>query len=762
MKRTVGFVSLIALALSTLLLGATPAQASHFRFGHITWIPRPDIGPNSVEFTVLQAWRRSSCGGTAGDGFVAVGDFGCPAPIDAGDGNFPALSGQVISIDTVADWYLSRHTAVHTYASPNNGGVPWQANFSSCCRIYAPQVNAPGTSFQLTTTVDLAINDSSPASTIFPIQPMVVNQVNNLVPPLIDNEGDTLNCRLATFLESGSGIATPPGPPNGGSTVPLIVNPNCTITWNTNGTSVGQLWALSIVIEESRGGNPPHGSAMLEFLILIVPTGTGNPPVCDSPPTPTGTVNTPAGVPYTATIQGSDPDNGDTITLNTTGVPSGATMTPGLPTSTVAPVPVSSVLNWTPTVAQVGFYPLLYSVTDDNNNQALCTFTIHVTGCGDNQVQLGEDCDGTSDAACPGLCAPPGDPNECQCPGECLNGTLDPNEECDPSSPAGAMVCDPGEVCAQNCTCVTTTTSSTTTSSTNLVTTSTSSSTTTTTIPGHFQCYEIKPSSFAAGPVSSQDQFGPTSLTLRYPHRLCAPADKNGEGIDDPVQHLTGYALRAPKFAKRLNQLVRNQFGDTMVDVVRPDLFMTPTAKGLQGPPPPLVPPTIDHFACYKVRRSHGTPKFIPRTVTVVDQFESITLNVTRPIRLCAPANKNGEDASAPSHPIHLLCYKAKSTAKFGDIVANAVNQFGPDQVRLIHRRELCVPSEKNPGAPTTTTSTQPTPTTSSSTTSIAATTSSSSTVATPTTTPTTSSSSTTLIGSPSGAFINAFESSLD
>jgi hypothetical protein len=164
------------------------------------------------------------------------------------------------------------------------------------------------------------------------------------------------------------------------------------------------------------------------------------------------------------------------------------------------------------------------------------------------------------------------------------------------------------------------------------------------------------------------------------------------------VQHLTGYSLKAPKFAKVLNQVVRNQFGDQMVDIVRPDLFLTPTAKGLQGPPPPLQLPTIDHFACYKIRRSHGTARFTKLTVSIADQFEDLpALSVLKPVRLCAPANKNNEDPSAPSHPIHLMCYKAKSSAPFGDIVANVVNQFGPDQVRLIHRRELCLPSEVNP-----------------------------------------------------------------
>lgn len=244
----------------------------------------------------------------------------------------------------------------------------------------------------------------------------------------------------------------------------------------------------------------------------------------------------------------------------------------------------------------------------------------------------------------------------------------------------------------------------------------------------HVQCYETKPSTFAPRTIQAEDQFGTQTLTIRFPHRLCAPVDKNQEGILDPTEHLTGYKARANvKFTKRIDQTVVNQFGTLHLDVVRPDLFMLPTAKNGV----PLLPPPGDHFTCYKVRRTRGAPKFVPRTVTVADQFQNVTETVLKPIRLCAPANKNGEDPSAPLHPDHLLCYKAKSETKFGDVFVTIDNQFGPDDLRLIHRRELCVPSLKNPGASTT---------------------SSTSTTATPTT----SSTSTTVIGSPSGAFLEA------
>jgi hypothetical protein len=262
----------------------------------------------------------------------------------------------------------------------------------------------------------------------------------------------------------------------------------------------------------------------------------------------------------------------------------------------------------------------------------------------------------------------------------------------------------------------------------------------------HFQCYEIKPAALVPSAVDSESQFGPLDLTLRFPHRLCAPADKNQEGVQDPVQHLTGYSVKnATTFVKRPRQTIVNQFGSILLDVTRPDILLVPTAKNGV----PLPPDTIDHFQCYKVKRSRGTPKFVPLTVTVADQFENITLTLKKPKLLCAPANKNGEDPTAPFGPDHLLCYKARSVTPFGTLDVALENQFGPDQARLIHRRELCVPSFKNP--PTTTTTSTTTTTTGA-----GATTTSSTAAAT------TSTTSTTLYGSPSRAFLAPLGGLLD
>src|SRR5262249_1654220 len=72
--------------------------------------------------------------------------------------------------------------------------------------------------------------------------------------------------------------------------------------------------------------------------------------------------------------------------------------------------------------------------------------------------------------------------------------------------------------------------------------------------PGCFapsECYEVKPAFSPPLPVTVQDQLGTLTEGIRYPHRLCAPADKNGEGILDPTDHLAGYATKPPQFTKK-------------------------------------------------------------------------------------------------------------------------------------------------------------------------------------------------------------------
>jgi hypothetical protein len=135
------------------------------------------------------------------------------------------------------------------------------------------------------------------------------------------------------------------------------------------------------------------------------------------------------------------------------------------------------------------------------------------------------------------------------------------------------------------------------------------------------------------------------------------------------------------------------------VDLRRPDWLLVPTSKSLDPAVPPAAPPdTIDHFKCYKIRRTVGSPPFqpIPAPIAATDQFGSFSQRVTRPVRLCLPVDKNGETPGAEDHPDHYLCYRATG-APFGDRTAFLNNQFGPRTVKLIRRMEFCVRALRNP-----------------------------------------------------------------
>jgi len=273
--------------------------------------------------------------------------------------------------------------------------------------------------------------------------------------------------------------------------------------------------------------------------------------------------------------------------------------------------------------------------------------------------------------------------------------------------------------------------------------------------------------------VTLEDQLEPELVwNVTNPVGLCNPADKNGEGILDADSHLARYAIALTKGrcaagspANALagctgeadcggtkgvtafcvpqskptpheNLRVRNQFhhaGDElMVDAVKPDRLLVPTAKNLTGPPAPLGSTEVDHYACYTVRLSAGAPKWTPILgVRVDDQLTAgqRVVDLKKPSRLCVPANKNGEGMQDPD--AHLMCYQAVPVSKLCAAGARLnpglackaeadcggtrsvttlclaqgkhqpvvgiflTNQFGPEQMDTVREEELCVPSEK-------------------------------------------------------------------
>lgn len=225
--------------------------------------------------------------------------------------------------------------------------------------------------------------------------------------------------------------------------------------------------------------------------------------------------------------------------------------------------------------------------------------------------------------------------------------------------------------------------------------------------PDHFLCYKTQPRSIKVGnEVSLKDQFETKDYMIKKSIGICNPADKDGEGIQDPDGHLQMYKIKRAKgeskSAKQTNITVENQFGIISVDTKKADRLLVPTAKSLDGFPEPLDDSSrLDHYKCYKVKLSSGQRFSNDLQATVVDEFDQETLyNIKKPERLCNPVDKNGEGIKNREN--HLLCYKIKRVRgeprneKVEGI--RVTNQFGSATLRTRGPsgvKELCVPSIK-------------------------------------------------------------------
>lgn len=97
-----------------------------------------------------------------------------------------------------------------------------------------------------------------------------------------------------------------------------------------------------------------------------------------------------------------------------------------------------------------------------------------------------------------------------------------------------------------------------------------------------------------------------------------------------------------------------------------------------------------DHYKCYKTRTKDVD--LAQPVVSLVDQFAATTARVGRGVRLCNPADKDGEGLYDPT--AHLFCYKFRES-QFRRRKVTVVNQFGEQCFTVTRPDSLCVPAEK-------------------------------------------------------------------
>jgi len=217
-----------------------------------------------------------------------------------------------------------------------------------------------------------------------------------------------------------------------------------------------------------------------------------------------------------------------------------------------------------------------------------------------------------------------------------------------------------------------------------------------------FLCYKAKPTKggpgFAGGGAILEGPIESLEVTVKKPAALCLPADLDGAPAEDDVTHLEAYAIKPATAPMRLGNLaVTTAFGTLVLDTVKVDRLLVPTAKSLSEPPVAPAAGLVDIFQCYTVKVTKGTAKF-PKGVQaeLADQFEAArTLDLKKPKRLCLPVGIDGSPVAQPA--ARLLCYPVKPakgeprhTRRTGVFLANA---SGAEQVDTLKEEQLCVPA---------------------------------------------------------------------
>lgn len=229
-----------------------------------------------------------------------------------------------------------------------------------------------------------------------------------------------------------------------------------------------------------------------------------------------------------------------------------------------------------------------------------------------------------------------------------------------------------------------------------------------------FTCYRARWDKGAGGVLNPledtpvEDEFWRVDVDSKTVREFCAPANREGLDPSAPAEpdYLLAVRIRAspgsPKFVKQRNLQVTNALGTIWVDARSVQTLLAPTAMDPVTPPGAPALPNPDAFECYKVSPTSGTTKFTPiLDTTVEDVFGSLQIDLKKPSLLCNPANVDDTAPSAPTHPDHLLCYKARSKTPFLPQRGLLVDSFlGAVTVDAIRVSQVCIPSQVSAGAP--------------------------------------------------------------
>lgn len=354
------------LATAMLIVLACNAEASHFRFGHLTWSPAVDAVDNTVDFKLIVGWRRSTFGGLGSGpgGALQTGDvFQAGMRLAFGDGSTTGdIFFEVIAYSALEDWVIvvgkqTRGGEVgirKTYSSPlHPSGVPWVASLVGCCRILLR--NEVSGWFIVKTTVDLTIKNTPPTTSMPPVATCPKGRVCSFTVPAVDAEGD--NLRWSFSSPEDSSIFSLPGHP---SALITIDETTGQITWDTPSILSRGFYAVQVRIADLDSVGNEKSHTVVDFLINLREFGSNRAPLFIEPtPSAGSTVLARVNEPLDLFVKAFDPDSYQSVWIGHAGLPPGASF------NLQEGNPASGRISWLP--SQPGEYVVTLLAVDSGS-----------------------------------------------------------------------------------------------------------------------------------------------------------------------------------------------------------------------------------------------------------------------------------------------------------------------------------------------------------------------------------------------------------
>lgn len=212
-------------------------------------------------------------------------------------------------------------------------------------------------------------------------------------------------------------------------------------------------------------------------------------------------------------------------------------------------------------------------------------------------------------------------------------------------------------------------------------------------VQGPFKCYSSEPKGTPPPPIpmTVTDLFtgAVANVEVLRPFELCNPANKDREGVPDPVSNLECYEIQGDDPAGTTVS-VSTQFGTYTLGLVNAKTLCVPAVTDRGGGALTDAEEALSHFICYLTSRDSAENP----DVLLEDGFEAKQTTVKgEPFMVCNAAETGGVIEADPDD--HLACYQiddAQGEPRFPGDVANVTDRFNPTGASLdiVRSQFLC------------------------------------------------------------------------